>query len=82
MRGSEICREWIEFQDWDLYGLCDSNAPWGNIREERTIDELKMFAEENGHDGFTVLDYSDEAVYFKNCALADSKSIVRSLTEF
>ena len=41
-----------------------------------------MHAEEKGHDGFTVLTDRPKAAFFKNCALADSESIVGALSEF
>ena len=77
---TDVCRTWVSFLDWDLFYLCDDNAPGGKkLRGDSTINELKSKAELSGFDGFTVFpdnDWGSEAVYFKHCEFKDSSPIV------
>ena len=85
-RVEQICQEWVEFQEWSLFNICDDNAPGSkNLRDGRSIDELKKQAETDLLDGFTIItdnpDWSN-AVYFKSCGLPNSEALVDALTEF
>ena len=83
---TEICRGWVEFQDWGFKDICDENVPDGHyLGSKYTIGQLKKHAETNYLDGFTISQKS-EAVYFKKCGLQkkefyESEALVDALSK-
>ena len=50
-----LCEFWDEYQDWDLKGLCADGLGIGqDLKNLKTIDELKTMAIENDYDGFAM----------------------------
>ena len=68
---AEICRTWVEFQDWSLHNKCDDRG-FVYQRDGESIQWLKKRAEMHYHDGFTMISNDPDlssTVYFKKCGL-------------
>ena len=72
--GESLCEFWEEYQDWDLKGLCNDGLGTGqDLKDIKTIDELKTMAIDNEYDGFSM--FTDgrtgkawhDDVFFKRC---------------
>ena len=68
-----LCESWDEYQDWDLKDLCADELGIGqDLKNLKTIDELKTLAIENDYDGFSMFTEGSgrqwhDDVFFKKC---------------
>ena len=68
-----MCHFWDAYQDWDLLNQCDDEAEHGtNLRQNKTIDDLKNHAIEKQYDGLVILtdppsEELADAVFYKKC---------------